>query len=178
MPTCYVMVGLPGLGKSYHVNKMLAMDPDAFVYSTDNLIEEWAKAQGWSYDFAFSKYIDKASKEAEIILGEAIRSNLDVIWDQTNLGVKKRKRIVNRMKQAGYDVECVCICPPEPTHISDQKDWVWRLKNREGKTIPSNIMTSMCNSYVEPNTSEGFKKVTYYTMHGALLGTDYNGMEK
>lgn len=103
--TCIVMVGLPATGKSTRVRELTAMNPDAFVYSTDNLIEEWAKGQGWTYDFAFAKYIDKATSEMNRMLDTAIRERMDIIWDQTNLGAKKRVKIINRMRNAGYRVE-------------------------------------------------------------------------
>ena len=116
-PICTVMVGLPGTGKSTLVEKERAIytgiDVPVFVYSTDNLIEEWAAGQGWTYDFAFSKYVDKATSEMNRLLDIAIQEKTDIIWDQTNLGAKKRAKIINRMRQAGYQVRCVCIVPPE-----------------------------------------------------------------
>jgi predicted kinase len=176
-PICTVMVGLPGTGKSTLVEKERAIyagiDMPVFVYSTDNLIEEWAAGQGWSYDFAFAKYIDRATSEMNRLLDEAIREKRDIIWDQTNLGVGKRTKIINRMRQAGYQVRCVCIVPPEAGHISDLKDLKHRLANRPGKTIPPDLMSKMWESYVLPTKSEGFDMITFYNMHGALLGIDY-----
>lgn len=176
MKTCYVMVGLPGLGKSTEVEKMVKMDPDAYVYSTDNILEHTAEQLGKTYDEVFADHIKSAQTEADIWLADAMKNGQDIIWDQTNTGVKKRKRIIDKMKRAGYEVECICICPPEAGHLSDLKDWKWRLQNRPGKTIPDHVMKSMFDSYVEPNTSEGFKKVTYYSMYGHLLGIDYMGL--
>ena len=176
-PICTVMVGLPGLGKSTLVEDQRKVyeriDMDLFVYSTDNLIEEWANSQGWSYDFAFEKYIDKAAKEAELGLAEAIRNKQDIICDQTNLGVGKRRKIINRMKQAGYQVRCECIVPPESDYDGDKEDWVERLANRPGKTIPRNVLTNMIESFIMPTIEEGFDMITFYDMHGALLGIDY-----
>lgn len=178
MKTCYVMVGLPGLGKSTLVQKMIESDPDAFVYSTDNILERTAEQLGKTYDEVFEKHIKSAQTEADIWLAEAMKNGLDIIWDQTNTGVKKRKRIIDKMKRAGYNVECVCICPPEMGHFDDLKSWVWRLKTRPGKTIPPNIMKSMTDNYVEPNTFEGFRKITFYNMWGEPIGAEYNGVDK
>lgn len=172
-PICTVMVGLPAMGKSTRVNEMVAMDPDAFVYSTDNLIEAWAVNNGWSYDFAFSKYIDNATRDMNELLDEAIKNRLDIIWDQTNLGVGKRRKIINRMKQAGYQVRCECIVPPEPSWLDDQKAWANRLANRPGKTIPQNILTNMIKSFAIPVVEEGFDMITFCNMQGGLLGIDY-----
>ena len=165
------MVGLPATGKSTRVRDLTAMNPDAFVYSTDNLIEEWAKGQGWSYDFAFAKYIDKATSEMNRLLDTAIREGMDIVWDQTNLGAGKRKKIINRMRQAGYQVRCVCIVLPAGD--SQMEDWQHRLANRPGKTIPDEVLTNMCRSFTMPSVEEGFDMITFYNMQGALIGIDH-----
>jgi len=176
-PICNVMVGLPGLGKSTLVESERAIykgiDFPVFVYSTDAILERIAAFLGKTYTEVFEKHIKSAQTEADIDLAEAIKNKTDIIWDQTNLTVKKRRSIIDRMKQAGYQVRCVCIMPPEPAHISDQKDWKFRLENRPGKTIPQNILTNMTESYILPTLEEGFDMITFYNMHGALLGIDY-----
>lgn len=170
MATCIVMVGLPGTGKSTAVNRVIRDMGDhgdlAFVYSTDNLIEDWAKGQGWSYDFAFAKYIDKATSEMNRMLDIAIREGRDIVWDQTNTGTKKREKIVRRMKNAGYTVVCECIRPP----ISEEEidEWLDRLKNRPGKTIPDNVMSSMMENYTIPTLDEGFDVIRIFDMYGNL----------
>jgi predicted kinase len=170
-PICYVMVGLPGLGKSTLVEGMYK--PDTFIYSTDALLEEWAAEEGKTYNEVFNDLIGEATGAMNHALEIAIRERLDIIWDQTNLGVGKRRKIINRMRQAGYQVRCECIVPPEAGWISDQKDWKYRLENRPGKTIPQNILTNMIQSFTLPTESEGFDMITFYNMHGALLGIDY-----
>ena len=165
-PICTVMVGLPATGKSTRVRQLVDMNPDAFVYSTDNLIEEWAKVQGWSYDFAFSKYINKATSEMNHLLDTAICEGLDIIWDQTNLGAKKRVKVLERMKAAGYRVECEYILFPQGD--SQWEDWHWRMKDRPGKTIPGSIIESMMDSFVMPTVEEGFDAVHCFDMYGNL----------
>lgn len=173
-PICYVMVGLPAMGKSTLVSGMYK-DAQTFIYSTDNYIEKHMLDEGYStYDEAFEHMIDEATREMNAELSKMIEWKKDIIWDQTNLGVGKRRKIINRMKQAGYQVRCECIIPPEAGHISDQKDWKYRLANRAGKTIPQNIMTSMFESFTIPTVEEGFDMITFYNMHGALLGIEYN----
>jgi tRNA uridine 5-carbamoylmethylation protein Kti12 len=163
-PVCVVMVGYPASGKSTRVQSLAAMEPDAFVYSTDNLIEEWGAAMGWSYDFAFDKYIDKATKQMNEWLDVAIRDKLTIIWDQTNLGVGKRRKVINRMKQAGYRVECECIEPPATD--DDYAEWQKRLAGRPGKTIPIDIINRMMDTYVKPEIDEGFDVVAIFDLYG------------
>ena len=171
-PICTVMVGLPGLGKSTLIEGMYK--PDTFVYSTDDLVEEWAAKDGRVYNEVFDQYIKDATREMNYLLDCAIKDRQDIIWDQTNLGVGKRRKIINRMRQAGYQVRCECVVPPEAGWISDQKDWANRLRNRPGKTIPQHVLSNMIESFVVPTPEEGFDMITFYNMHGALLSIDYS----
>lgn len=172
-PICTVMVGLPGLGKSTIVNGMYK-DVDTFIYSTDNLLEVAAKELGSTYDEVFETLIKSVTEAANGSLDVAIRNKQDIIWDQTNLGEGKRKKIINRMKQAGYQVRCNCILPPDNDYDGDKEEWVYRLANREGKTIPQHILWNMIDSFTVPSVAEGFDMITFYNMHGALLGINYN----
>lgn len=176
-PICTVMVGLPGLGKSTLVDSQRKVyeriDMDVFVYSTDNYIEDAAKHFGVTYNEAFEDNIKGATESMNALLDSAIKERQDVIFDQTNLGVGKRRKIINRMKQAGYQVRCECIVPPESDYDGTKENWVERLANRQGKTIPQNVLTNMIDSFIMPTTEEGFDMITFYDMHGALIGIDY-----
>jgi predicted ABC-type ATPase len=175
------MVGLPGLGKSTIANFGLGVydriEMPVFVYSTDNILERIANQLGKTYNDVFERHIKSATAEADIDLAYAIKERQDIIFDQTNLGVGKRRKIINRMKQAGYQVRCDCIVPPEEGHFSDLKDWKYRLANRPGKTIPDEVLSNMYKSFVMPTIEEGFDMITFYNMHGALLGIDYGEKE-
>ena len=166
-PICTVMVGLPATGKSTRVDALATMNPDAFVYSTDNYIERCAKQNDWTYDRAFAEFIEPATKYMNEMLDIAMRSKQDIVWDQTNLGAKKRAKIINRMRQAGYTVECECVLFPQGD--SQQEDWHYRLASRTGKTIPDNILYSMMDSFVMPTVEEGFDSVHYFDMYGNLI---------
>lgn len=166
-PICYIMVGLPASGKSTRVQQMRNIDSDVFVYSTDNYIEECAKLNGWSYDEAFGEFIEPATKHMNEMLDVVIKQRQDIIWDQTNLSVKKRSKIVKRMQQAGYNVFCECVLPPEK--VDDITEWNHRLHNRAGKTIPENIITNMVKTYSIPTLDEGYDEISFYDIHGVLV---------
>lgn len=166
-PICYVMVGLPASGKSTRVDEMSRMIPDAYVYSTDGILERIAEQLGKTYNDVFEKHIKSAQTEADIWLADAMKHKLDIIWDQTNLGFKKRRSIINRMRQAGYAVECECILFPQGD--SQQEDWQHRLSSRPGKTIPPKIVESMMDSFIRPTVEEGFDRVTYCDIYGNIV---------
>ena len=169
MCTCYVLVGLPASGKSTYMN--FIDDPEfgdtVFVYSTDNILERTAKQLGKTYNDVFENHISSAQAEADIWLAESIKSGKDVVFDQTNLGAKKRRGIVNKMKSAGYRVEAIVFRAPESE--TEIIDWNFRLHNRKGKTIPEHILQSMMKSYVYPTPDEGFDKITTMNMYGDLI---------
>ncbi len=168
-PICTVMVGLPGLGKSTLIDGMYK--PDAFIYSTDAEIERRCAFNGWTYNQGFAEFVEPATKYMNEQLEIAVRSKQDIIWDQTNLGAGKRKKIINRMRQVGYQVRCVCIVLPAGD--SQMEDWQHRLANRPGKTIPDEVLTNMCRSFTMPSVEEGFDMITFYNMQGALIGIDH-----
>jgi len=170
-PICTVMVGLPALGKSTLIESIYKLD--AWIYSTDMYIDAVAEDNGITYSEAFESNIKAAINFNERKLKTMMGLGKDIIWDQTNLGVGKRSKIVNRMRQAGYQVHCICITPPEPAHIDDLKTWKLRLSSRPGKCIPESVISNMWESYVEPSIDEGFDSIAYYNMHGALLAVDY-----
>ena len=163
-PQYILICGLPATGKSTLVNKL--KNNHTFIYSTDSYIESVAKSRGTTYDKIFSDTIDEATQILSEQLKTAIEQKKDIIHDQTNLHSKKRKKIARRAKQEGYDIQCVCIVPPEVTHIDDVKAWNFRLKSRPGKHIPQDILTSMIKSYELPRLEEGFDNIKFVNMWG------------
>lgn len=163
-PVCIVMVGLPASGKSTRVRELVTMNPEAFVYSTDAEIERRCAFNGWTYDQGFAEFVDPATKYMNEQLEIAVRSKQNIVWDQTNLGAKKRAKIINRMRNAGYRVECECILFPRGD--SQWEDWQFRIKNRPGKTITDSVIESMMDSFVRPVEGEGFDAVRCYDMYG------------
>lgn len=167
MNTLYVLAGVPGTGKSTLVNTLMkSVDKTFFLYSTDFFISMKADALGVTYDDIFDDQLAVATDYMNDELINAIKSNRDIIWDQTNTGVKKRRSILNRIPK-NYRKECHAIQMPVG---DDQKaDWEFRLNNRPGKTIPGFVLSNMTRSYVLPDVSEGFDSVTIYDMYGKKI---------
>lgn len=165
MPTLTVLVGLPGSGKSTSIPE----DFDGFIYSTDNYIEQCAKMNGWTYNEAFQEFIEPATKTMNEQVEIAIRQKADVLWDQTNMSVKKRHGILSRFPKT-YRKVCICRVPP-----GDEDEWVelnQRIVQRArftGKFIPPEVVERMADSYVEPTLEEGFDEVRIYNIYGRLL---------
>lgn len=172
MPSAIVLCGLPATGKSTWVkNSLFWFDEFAqhFVtVSSDSQIEQIARAQGMTYNqvFADKTLLDQAMAEMDLSVTYAMPDNCNIVWDQTNLTVKKRRQVINRLRgsahpsmpRANYKITAVVFQPPS---ASWQRDWENRLKSRDGKTIPANVLKSMAEQYVMPTVDEGFDRVIY-----------------
>ena len=155
-PILFMLCGVPASGKSTFVNKMLGtvISTDAFIYSTDNYIEEVAASTNTTYNQVFNDKVTykQALNFANMGLISAIDRRVDVIWDKTNLAPKSRKDKLLNFSQV-YFKTAVNFDIPERT------EWERRLNSRPGKVIPSFILDGMRNSYVPASLSEGFDRI-------------------
>ena len=147
MPNLYMLVGVPGSGKSTWIKNN---KHDAVVLSTDNYIERYAMKTGKTYNDMFKELIDVATNEMGRDLEYAVKNNRDIIWDQTNLTVKSRKGKLNKIPK---DYKKVAV------YFSVPKDLRDRLASRPGKTIPEPVIISMINQLQPPTKEEGFDEI-------------------
>lgn len=152
MPTCYVLVGIPGSGKSTWVsNQKLIKD---FVYvSTDHYIEDYAKLQGKTYSEVFNEYIKTASSKMQNDVISARQKKKNIIWDQTSVSMSSRKKKFNMLPN--YRMIAVVFETPKPEELAK------RLASRPGKHIPEFVIQSMIDNLVIPTEFEGFEKVIF-----------------
>lgn len=153
----YMLVGLPGSGKSTYVN-MLKVDPNytALVASTDNYLELVAKSKRSTYDEVFKTYIDYAQNNMTETIKQAVEFKFNLIWDQTNLSIKTRKKKLIQFKaiKGSENYEKIAVFFDTDYRVCQE-----RIKNRPGKTIPSGIMNNMIETLQIPTKTEGFDDV-------------------
>lgn len=150
-----VLVGLPGAGKSTY--RDILKEQGYFVVSSDDYIEDFASKSGSTYNAVFAERVQLANKLMRDDFKTYIKNGDDVIWDQTNLSVKKRKGILaqvpdNYLKLAVY-------------FEIDEELRQQRLGNRPGKVIPPHVDDSMRGSYVRPTVEEGFDLVNSFDQY-------------
>lgn len=147
----YMLVGVPGAGKSTWI-KNQEWAKDIPVVSTDRFVEQYAEQQGKTYNEVFQEYMPIAVK---LMANQALicqANNLDIIWDQTSTTVATRAKKL-RMLPSYYAIAVVFATPEPEEHA--------RRLNREGKTIPADVLAQMIDNFEMPTEEEGFKEIWY-----------------
>jgi predicted kinase len=162
MPELVMLCGIPTSGKSTYVEKLKKLDywKDAVVLSTDNYIEKQAQRCGLTYNQIFDDVIDNATRELELEFSMAKDKGKNIIWDQTNLSVKTRKKKL--VKLPSFYPRGVIYFP-----IS-LEEALERNENREGKYIPKSVLKRMYHQFEVPTIEEGFDYVEKVKSQGTI----------
>ncbi len=150
MPKAYILIGVPGSGKSTWVNNQEWKNDCAYI-STDQYVEKYALQEGKTYTEVFQEYMPTAVDLMAAAVVEARTKNQDVIWDQTSTSVESRKKKF-RMLPNYYHIAVMFKTPA----ISELQH---RLANRPGKTIPWEVVLNMIDQFEIPTEKEGFKEI-------------------
>jgi predicted kinase len=152
MPKCYQLIGVPGSGKSTWI-KNQTWTLGMHIASTDNFVEDYAKAQGKTYSEVFDEYMPTAVNMMAEQVVFCRNNNLDLIWDQTSVSIKSRKRKFSMLPD--YEHIAIVFRTPEKEELDR------RLANRPGKNIPDHVMRSMIENFDMPTEAEGFKEIWF-----------------
>ncbi len=150
MPTCYIMVGLPGVGKSTYIENNLK---NITVHSSDQIIEDYAKSIGSTYDDVKLDYSDQAIKIFRQNISNSIRNNETFIVDRTNMTKKSRRSVISSLPKK-YNLEAIVIEVDDITH----KNY---LNSRKTKTIPDSVIDNLKKIFEFPIPEEGFTKIVH-----------------
>ena len=152
MPKLYMLIGVPGSGKSTWIKSQTWTD-NTVVVSSDRFIDEHAASVGKTYNEIFDDYVKIATRlmDNQVLIAQA--NGCDIIWDQTNTSQKSRKYKLDKL--GDYEKIAVFFRTPDEAELER------RLASRPGKSIPSNVMRSMISNLSEPTKDEGFKEIWY-----------------
>jgi predicted kinase len=151
MPKLYMLIGVPGSGKSTwfsnYVKEVTKGPHNTALASSDMYIELLARSRGKTYNEVFQDVIKEAEKAMYESVMEAVADNADIVWDQTNLNRKTRAK---KLIMIPDHYQKIAIYFPTPDDLDA------RLASRPGKTIPEHVMKSMISSLEFPQYDEGF----------------------
>lgn len=152
MPKVYVLVGVPGSGKSTWVSNQDWAKTCAYI-STDRIIERYAANVKRTYSEVFGLFMPRAVELMTKQVAKARSKGLDIIWDQTSTTVESRKRKFRMLPE--YEAIAVVFNTP------DAQELARRLSNRPGKIIPDEVVNDMVKNFTIPTLEEGFKEIWY-----------------
>jgi predicted kinase len=148
MPKAILVCGVPTSGKSSWVKN----NPGYIVISSDNIIENYAKNIGSTYDEVFDHYIQEAISLMLQQLKHAVENDQNIIVDQTHLTPKVRKR---KLKMIPDHYEKIAV------YFEISKEEMLKRNHNPDRTkiVPVDVLESMHGSYSRPCISEGFSQV-------------------
>jgi len=150
MSKVYVLIGVPGSGKSTWISQQ-EWAKNCVVVSTDDFVEDYARECGSTYNEVFDDYMPTAVKLMTDKVVRAREAGKDIIWDQTSTTVKSRKRKFNMLP----DYEHIAVVFPTP----EKEELARRLASRPGKNIPNHVMRTMIDGFEMPTEEEGYKEI-------------------
>lgn len=152
IPRLIVMVGLSASGKSSYAKELEKENPtNTIVISSDAIREEICGS------------VEDQSKNGEVfrIFHERIRRNLenkkDVIADATNITMKSRRAILNRVNGLDVHKECYIMSKPFRYCVEDNKD-------RE-HPVPEKVLYKQLSKFQIPFYEEGWDYVSIVARH-------------
>lgn len=151
-PKLYMLVGVPGSGKSTWVYNQL-WATNCRIVSTDKYVEEYAKWHGKTYNDVFQEYMPKAIDLMVAEVEHARSQGTDIIWDQTSTTVRTRQKKFAMLPN--YDAIAIVFRTPDP------EEHARRLASRPGKIIPPEVVEDMIMKFEMPTEEEGFKEIWY-----------------
>jgi len=149
-PKLYMLVGVPGSGKSTWV-KNQEWAKDCAIVSTDMWVNMEAERVGKTYSEIFDEYMPKAVQLMASHVELACDMGRDIIWDQTSTTIATRAKKFRMLPE--YYAIAVVFRIPEPEEL--QK----RLASRPGKVIPLEVLDDMIAKWQEPTEEEGFNEI-------------------
>ena len=152
MQILYVLVGVPGSGKTTWANSRFHKQMISYI-STDTYVEEYAKSVGKTYTQVFDEYMPTAIGMMSNDVVRARESLRTIVWDQTSTTVASRARKLNMLPKY-YPIAVVFRTPEMHEHVR-------RLMERPNKMIPIDVLENMVEKFEEPTFAEGFREIIY-----------------
>ena len=152
MKNLYVLVGVPGSGKSTWVKNQDWLKDCAYI-STDMWIDMEAERTGKTYSDVFTEYMPKAIKLMTHHVELAKEKGMDIVWDQTSTTVGARAKKLRMCP----DYNAIAIVFKTP----DNEELQRRLSGRVGKNIPWYVQETMASQLKNepPTLEEGFTEI-------------------
>lgn len=155
MKTAWVLIGVPGSGKSYWVSHTYVPTEEFRWISSDIYLEKLAKMSGKLYSEIFLSNIKDATAWMNDMLDEAINKEMYIVWDQTNLTKYSRGYKIKKLKEHDYKVVAVFFDIPL-SKLEEQRE---TRQKTTGKSIQTHVLADMQRKLEVPSLDEGFDEI-------------------
>ena len=142
------MVGVAGSGKSTLIEKLKQKYPNTVVVCPD----EYRKQLGGTYNY-FKADGKIWNQLCPTDINTSLKAGKNVIFDATNVSVKRRKSILNWV--VGLDVETQAVVIQIPIEQALKQN---KMRDAD-KIVPDHVIENMFKSFVYPTKDEGFDKI-------------------
>jgi len=141
MPRLYMMVGLPGSGKSYYASKM-----EAVVISSDDLRQELFG------DVNDQDHNNELFNELHKRIQENLKNGVDVVYDATNLSRKRRKAFLKTLP-SDTQKYAIIMCTEYELCLENNR--------KRDRFVPKDVIERMYKRITIPNQEEGFDRISF-----------------
>ena len=158
MGRLYMLVGLPGCGKSTYAKSVAQNHPNYVWVSSDNVRYTMINDQAHYFDHEYEVY-----KEFTNQIKMNLNNGFNVLADATHLTRNSRKKLLNALEIDANEVSVIWIDTSFETSCE-------RNSKREGITrVPQQQMFKMRNRFQAPQFFEGFKDIYKLTADGRFV---------
>ena len=148
MQTVYIMVGVPGAGKTTFAKKYLS---HAVYLGTDNIRKE---LYGRELTLRGRKRVRRILYDR---MKEALSTGNDIVIDCTNITRRRRKALLDKLP-SGIRAAAIYLDTPLMTALKNNR--------RRKRHVPMIGICMMYQTLSEPSETEGFAKI--YKIHGDM----------
>jgi predicted kinase len=143
-PIIFMMVGLPGSGKSYQA-KLLSEQYKASIHSSDSIREELygdPRIQD-NHELVFRTLHQRVKED--------LHNNKNTIYDATNINYKRRKAFLQELSKTECWKVCVFVATPYKVCLE-------RNKSRNA-VVPEDVIKNMLEHFWVPQNYEGWDDI-------------------
>lgn len=143
MANFYMMVGLPGSGKTTFAHNI---EKEAVVISSDIIRKElWGSEEKQGDNKIVFEELEKR-------VMENLAADKSVVYDATNIKAKKRKDFLYRLRKIP-NVNTVCMLMSVPYEQCLERD------NERGRVVPEEVIEKMYMNFEVPQIREGWNQI-------------------
>lgn len=152
MAKCTILIGLPGSGKTTYAKQYLINNNVIYLSSDDMRVELF----GYENQTDNTKVFDEMNNRTR----KALQSDMDVIYDATNLSRKRRKHFIQTVCR-GFEVDAMLFCCPID---------IIRVRNitRSERHLPDDKLENMITNIDIPLYYEGFNDIFLVNTYGDM----------